>query len=86
MRYKPNSSACMGAAVLVNSIGVLGLVGAGALAAADSGPRQHAEGQYDASTDTDTVVAGNDLTGIAERFGTTVALVFTSARFIDRPE
>ena len=42
-----------------------------ALAAGDSGPRKHAEGRYDASTHTYTVVAGDDLSDIAKRFGTT---------------
>ena len=42
------------------------------VAADDSGPRQRAKGRYDASTSTYTVVAGDDLSDIAERFGTTV--------------
>lgn len=52
--------------------GLLMLGTGSALAAADSGPRKHAEGQYDASTNTYTVVAGDDLSEIGERFGTTV--------------
>jgi hypothetical protein len=36
-----------------------------ALAAGDSGLRKHAEGRYDASTSTYTVVAGDDISNIA---------------------
>ncbi len=72
MRDQPNSAARVGAAVFVILVCIVGLIGAGALAAADSGPRKHAEGQYDAATNTYTVKAGDDLTEIAERFGTTV--------------
>jgi len=43
------------------------------LAATDSGPRAHAKGQYDASTLTYTVAAGDDLTAIGLRFGISVA-------------
>ncbi len=72
MRDKPNYSARVCAAVFVICIGILGLFNASALAAEDSGPRPHAEGQYDASTNIYTVVARDDLIEIAERFGTTV--------------
>jgi len=65
-------SARAGAAVLVVCIGMLGLLGTSALAGGDGGLRPHAKGQYDASTNTYTVVAGDDLIEIAERFGTTV--------------
>ncbi len=41
----------------------------GTLQAADLGPRHHAQGQYDDATVTYSVVAGDDLTAIAERFG-----------------
>ena len=51
---------------------LLGL-GLGAAQAADQGPRHHAEGEYDATTATYTVVKGDDLAAIAERFGVTVA-------------
>ena len=37
--------------------------------AADSGPRHHAEGQYNAADATYTVVKGDDLAAIAERLG-----------------
>ncbi len=50
----------------------MGLAIGSALAAEDSGPRQHAEGQYEASTNTYTMVAGDNISEIAERFGTTV--------------
>jgi arylsulfatase len=45
----------------------------GSVQAADSGPRQHAEGSYDAASGVYTVVAGDDLSTIAERLGVTVA-------------
>ncbi len=48
------------------------LAAGSALAADDSGPREHAEGQYDASTNTYIVETGDDLSDVAERFGTTV--------------
>jgi arylsulfatase len=47
-------------------------VGGGAPAQADQGPRHHAEGTFDVATSTYTVVKGDDLDGIAERFGVTV--------------
>jgi len=37
--------------------------------AADTGPREHAKGQYDTATATYVVVEGDDLIEIAERFG-----------------
>ena len=48
-----------------------GLVVGGAQAA-DSGPRHHAQGQYDATTASYKVVEGDDLDAIAERFGVAV--------------
>jgi len=44
----------------------------GAAQAADSGPRHHAEGRYDAASGTYTVAPGDDLDGIAERLGVSV--------------
>lgn len=44
----------------------------GAWAATDSGPLPHANGRYAPSTATYTVAAGDSLSVIAERFGTTV--------------
>ena len=41
--------------------------------AADRGPLKHAEGQYDAASGVYTIVKGDDLAAIAERFGVTVA-------------
>ena len=49
----------------------LGL-GLGTAQAGDTGPRHHAEGQFDAENSTYHVVAGDDLDAIAERFGVTV--------------
>jgi hypothetical protein len=46
--------------------------GIGTAQADDQGPRYHAEGQYDVSNSTYRVVAGDNLDGIAERFGVTV--------------
>ena len=46
---------------------------AGSVQAADSEPRRHAEGTYDAASGVYTVVAGDDLSTIAERLGVTVA-------------
>ena len=40
----------------------------GAVQAADSGPRHHARGEYDAATATYVVAAGDDLDAIGERF------------------
>ena len=45
----------------------------GGARAADSGPRHHAEGQYNAADATYTVVKGDDLAAIAERLGISVA-------------
>jgi len=45
----------------------------GALAAADSGPRPHAKGEYDPATNSYSIAAGDDLTTIGRRFGITVA-------------
>jgi arylsulfatase len=44
----------------------------GAPAQADQGPRHHAEGTFDVATSIYTVVKGDDLDAIAERFGVTV--------------
>jgi LysM repeat protein len=57
-------------AIVLVSIGVFG---SGVLKAADSGPSAHAKGPYDASTNSYTVVAGDELSYIAKRFGTTAA-------------
>ncbi|WP_296810703.1 DUF1214 domain-containing protein [Thiocapsa sp.] len=46
---------------------------AGTVQAGDSGPRRHAEGQYDPATATYRVVKDDDLTAIAERLGVSVA-------------
>ena len=51
---------------------VICLVASGAQAA-DRGPLKYAEGQYDAASGAYTVVRGDDLDAIAERFGVTVA-------------
>jgi arylsulfatase A-like enzyme len=72
VRSKPKLSARVRNAVLVIALAVIGLIGTGVAAAADSGPRPHAKGQYDASTNSYTVVAGDDISHIADRFGTTV--------------
>ncbi len=72
MRDQSNFSVHRSAAAYVICMGVLGLAVGSALASGDSGPRKYAEGAYDAATDTYTVIAGDDLSGIAERFGTTV--------------
>ncbi|UHD17260.1 DUF1214 domain-containing protein [Thiocapsa bogorovii] len=45
----------------------------GGARAEDRGPLKFAEGQYDAATATYVVVRGDDLAGIAERFGITVS-------------
>ena len=50
----------------------------GGAQAADSGPRHHAEGAYDAATATYTVVKGDDLAAIAERLGISVAELRTA--------
>jgi hypothetical protein len=47
-------------------------VAVGAPAQADQGPRHHAERTFDAATSTYTVVKGDDLDAIAERFGVTL--------------
>ncbi len=47
------------------------------LAATDSGPRQSAQGPYEPSTGTYTVLAGDALSPIAERFDTTVSELAT---------
>ena len=44
----------------------------GVVQAADQGPLKYAEGQYETSSGMYTVVEDDDLTGIAERFGTSV--------------
>lgn len=45
------------------------LVFSGGTQAADSGPRAHAQGSFDAATGIYTVASGDDLGAIAERFG-----------------
>ena len=50
----------------------------GGAQAADSRPRHHAEGAYDAATATYTVVKGDDLAAIAERLGVSVAELRTA--------
>lgn len=48
---------------------LLGCLSFGSAQAADTTPRQHAQGAYDAATGAYTVVKGDDLAAIAERFG-----------------
>ena len=47
---------------------LLGCLSFGSAQAADTTPRQHAQGAYDAATGAYTVVKGDDLAAIAERF------------------
>ena len=72
MRTKPTGAARMARKVLVGGLLAAAVGGGAALAAADSGQGQHAKGQYDASSSTYTVAAGDDLTHIGRRFGITV--------------
>jgi hypothetical protein len=72
MRRKLKPAAILRRAALAVSRGALALVGTSVLAAADSGPQQHAKGQFDASTNSYSVVADDDLSAIGARFGTTV--------------
>jgi hypothetical protein len=72
MRSKPKLVTGLRRAALAVSLGALALVGTSVLAAADSGPSQHAKGQFDASTNSYSVVADDDLSAIGARFGTTV--------------
>ena len=53
-------------------LALLFFVAVGPPAQADQGPRHYAEGTFDAATSTYTVVKGDDLDAIAERFGVTV--------------
>ncbi len=48
-------------------------LGIGSVMAADQGPRRHAQGEFTGATSTYVVAEGDDLSAIAERFGTTVA-------------
>jgi hypothetical protein len=48
------------------------LLAFGSAQAADTGPRAHAEGKYDAATATYVVVEGDDLFSISERFKVSV--------------
>ncbi len=57
----------------VTAMAVLVCLGAGAVQAADQGPRRYAEGVFDAASGAYMVVKGDDLAAIAERFGITVA-------------
>ncbi len=77
MKYKFKIAAWVGASLLIAGFA---LIGAGALAA-DGGARAHAEGQYDASTNTYTVAAGDELSAIAERFGATVDALEAQNKF-----
>jgi len=55
------------------AVALLLCVAAGNALAADEGSHRHAGGTYDPSTSSYAVVAGDDLSDIAERFGVTVA-------------
>ena len=58
---------------LLAAVTVTVCLGAGAVQAADEGPRRYAEGAFDAATGAYTVVKGDELAAIAQRFGVTVA-------------
>ncbi|MDS4032352.1 MAG: sulfatase-like hydrolase/transferase [Candidatus Contendobacter sp.] len=59
--------------VIILALTLVACLALGGAQAADTGPRHHAQGQYDTTTATYTVVAGDDLDAIAERFSVTVA-------------
>jgi arylsulfatase A-like enzyme/LysM repeat protein len=59
--------------VICSILALLACLVFGSVQAADTGPRPHAQGQYDAATATYGVVADDDLAAIAERFGVAVA-------------
>jgi len=73
MRTEPHPAPRLIPALLSMSLGVLVLLGNGALAATDSGPRPHAKGDYDAASNAYSVAAGDDLTTIGRRFDISVA-------------
>jgi LysM repeat protein len=72
MRSKPKSLTPLPSTWLPMLLFLGGLMATGVLFAADTGPRRHAQGSYDASADRYTVAAGDALSGIALRFGTDV--------------
>jgi hypothetical protein len=51
------------------TLAAVAFLGAASVQATDGGPRHHAEGRYDEARATYTVVRGDDLDAIAERFG-----------------
>ena len=71
-RHQNPPSPLRGAMLAIAAVAMV-LMGSGVLAAADRGSRAHATGQFDAATNTYTVAVGDDLSHIAQRFGTTVA-------------
>jgi arylsulfatase len=56
-----------------SALALLACLAFGAVQAADQGPRRYAEGAFDAATGAYTVVKGDELAAIAQRFGVTVA-------------
>jgi LysM repeat protein len=58
---------------LAGALAVVTCLCVGAVQAADTGPRHHARGKYDAATATYVVATGDDLDAIAERFEIPVA-------------
>jgi len=72
MKFKlPNPALLTWRRLLTTLVILAGLVAGGAQAA-DKGPLKYAEGQYDAASGVYTVVKGDDLAAIAERFGVAV--------------
>ena len=69
----PNMSWTPRRATIAATLTLILLACAGAVAAADDGPRRHATGAYDVTAGTYEVVKGDDLAAIAARFGLSVA-------------
>ena len=57
-----------GFASLCSALALTALLAANGVQAADTGPRAHAQGEYDTATATYIVVEGDDLFAISERF------------------
>lgn len=77
MSGKRNPPAAVLRALRPMILGLLGLIGTALVSAGDIGPREHAQGQYDAASQRYRVAPGDNLSEIAARFGATVVSLET---------